>query len=82
MAKIVLYMWMSLDGFIAGREDGPEHGLGINGERLHDSLTLRDGGSVPATIGTDSEVAATVMAEAMATGAVLTGRRTFDHGGR
>ena len=82
MGKIVLYMWMSLDGFIAGPEDGPDQGLGIGGERLHDSLTLDDGGSVPATIRTDDEVGATVMADVMATGAVLTGRRTFDHGGR
>jgi dihydrofolate reductase len=65
MGKIVLYMWMSLDGFIAGPEDGPDQGLGIGGERLHDSLALDGGGSVPAAIR-----------------AVLTGRRTFDHGGR
>ncbi len=82
MGKIVLYMWMSVDGFIAGPEDGPDQGLGIGGERLHDSLILDDGGSNPATIRTDDDVAAMVMADAMATGAVLTGRRTFDHGGR
>lgn len=82
MGKIVLYMWMSVDGFIAGPEDGPDQGLGVGGERLHDSLTLNDGGSIPATIRTNDEVGATVMADAMATGAVLTGRRTFDHGGR
>jgi dihydrofolate reductase len=82
MGKIVLYMWMSVDGFIAGPEDGPDQGLGIGGERLHDSLTLNDGGSIPATIRTDDEVSATVVADVMATGAVLTGRRTFDHGGR
>ena len=82
MGKIVLYMWMSVDGFIAGPEDGPDQGLGVGGERLHDSLTLNDGGSIPATIRSDDEVGATVMADAMATGAVLTGRRTFDHGGR
>lgn len=82
MSKIVLYMWMSLDGFIAGPEDGPDRGLGIGGERLHDSLILDDGGAIPATIRTDDEVGDSVMADAMATGAVITGRRTFDHGGR
>jgi dihydrofolate reductase len=82
MGKIVLYMWMSLDGFIAGPEDGPNQGLGIGGERLHDSLALDGGGSVPAAIRAEDEVGATVMADVMATGAVLTGRRTFDHGGR
>jgi dihydrofolate reductase len=82
MGKIVLYMWMSLDGFIAGPEDRPDRGLGIGGERLHDSLILDDGGAVPATIRAEDEVAATVLAEAMDTGAVLTGRRTFDNSGR
>lgn len=82
MGKIVLCMWMSLDGFIAGPEDGPDRGLGIGGERLHDSLILEDGGAVPATIRAEDEVAATVLAEAMDTGAVLTGRRTFDNSGR
>jgi dihydrofolate reductase len=82
MGKIVLYMWMSLDGFIAGPEDGPDQGLGIGGERLHESLSLDDGGSIPATIRAVDEVGAMVMADLMATGAVLTGRRTFDHGGR
>lgn len=80
MAKIVLYMWMSLDGFITGPDDGPARGLGIGGERLHRSLLVDDGG--PSTIRTVDEVGVRVMADVMATGAVLTGRRTFDHGGR
>lgn len=80
MAEIVLYMWMSLDGFIAGPEDGPEHGLGIGGEVLHEALALDDGD--PATIRSPDAVGAAVLAEAMTTGAVLTGRRTFDHAGQ
>ncbi len=81
MSSIVLYMWMSLDGFIAGPEDGPEQGLGRGGERLHQALALDDGAD-PASIRTADVVSAQVLAEAMDTGAVLTGRRTFDHGGR
>ena len=81
MAKIVLYMWMSLDGFITGPEDGPDRGLGIGGERLHDSLILAESGSIPSTIHSENRVVADVLAEVMATGAVLTGRRTFDNGG-
>ncbi|MCD2197542.1 dihydrofolate reductase family protein [Actinomycetospora endophytica] len=77
MARIVLYMWMSLDGFIAGPDDGPDRGLGIGGERLHDAIAISD--DDPATGRSDDEVTAAVMAEAMRTGAVLTGRRTFDH---
>jgi len=38
MSNSVLYMSMSLDGFIAGPDDGPGQGLGANGERLHDWL--------------------------------------------
>jgi dihydrofolate reductase len=80
MGRIVLYMWMSLDGFITGPEDGPDQGLGIGGERLHESLVL-GAGDDPATARSDDDVDAVVLAEAMATGAVLTGRRTFDHAG-
>jgi dihydrofolate reductase len=80
VAKIVLYMWMSVDGFIAGPDDGPGQGLGIGGERLHEMLTLDDGD--PSTARGGDDVNTTILAEAMATGAVLTGRRTFDHAGR
>ena len=31
-------MSMSLDGFITGPDDDAEHGLGVDGERLHDWL--------------------------------------------
>ena len=80
MGKIVLYMWMSLDGFIAGPEDGPDRGLGIGGERLHDFLTVPDGD--PASARADDDVGAAVMTEAMRSGAVLTGRKTFEYAGQ
>ena len=38
MSNSVLYMSMSLDGFIAGPDDGPGQGLGAGGEVLHDWL--------------------------------------------
>jgi hypothetical protein len=38
MAKSVLYMSMSLDGFITGPDDGPGNGLGNSGHRLHEWL--------------------------------------------
>jgi len=31
MGEVVLYMSMSVDGFIAGPDDSPEHGLGVGG---------------------------------------------------
>ncbi|GAA4862641.1 dihydrofolate reductase family protein [Actinomycetospora straminea] len=80
MSRIVLCMWMSLDGFVAGPDDGPEQGLGVGGERLHDFLAF-DGEDHPTSASSHDEVGATVMAELMATGAVLTGRRTFELAG-
>jgi hypothetical protein len=38
MAKSVLSMSMSLDGFITGPDDGPGNGLGNGGDRLHEWL--------------------------------------------
>lgn len=31
MTKVVIDIAMSLDGYVAGPDDGPEHGLGKNG---------------------------------------------------
>jgi dihydrofolate reductase len=79
MSKVVLYMSMSVDGFIAGPDDSKEHGLGVGGERLHGWLA--NGGASPATYRPDDEAGATVFDELMATGAVITGRRTFEFAG-
>jgi dihydrofolate reductase len=76
MAKVVLSMSMSLDGFITGPDDGLDHGLGVNGERLHD--WLRAGGVDPGSHRPVDGPNAIVFDELMATGAVITGRRTFD----
>jgi dihydrofolate reductase len=79
MSKVVLYMSMSVDGFITGPDDGMDHGLGINGERLHDWLSA--GGVDPGSHRPVDGPSATVFDELMATGAVITGRRTFDFAG-
>ncbi len=79
MGKVVLYMSMSVDGFIAGPDDSEEHGLGVGGERLHGWLA--DGGADPASYRPADEAGATVFDEMMATGAVITGRRTFELAG-
>ena len=79
MSKSVLYMSMSLDGFITGPDDGPGHGLGAGGERLHAWLGDRDGG--PSTFD-PAGPSGQVFDELMATGAVVVGRRTFDIAGR
>ncbi|HZO65706.1 MAG TPA: dihydrofolate reductase family protein [Kribbellaceae bacterium] len=76
MSKVVLYMSMSVDGFITGLDDDMDHGLGVNGERLHD--WLHSGGVDPGSHRPVDETNATVFDELMATGAVITGRRTFE----
>ena len=76
MAKSVLYMSMSLDGFITGPDDDAGQGLGRGGERLHD--WLGDAAERYRPTGPSVEI----FDEMMATGAVLVGRRTFDHAGR
>jgi dihydrofolate reductase len=75
----VLYMSMSLDGYIAGPDDGPDRGLGDGGERLHDWFVTPDGEFVR-----PSGPAGRLVDEIYATGAVLVGRRTaefVDHWG-
>jgi dihydrofolate reductase len=64
----VLYMSMSLDGFIAGPNEGPGNGLGDGGHRLHEWVFGAEPGGVNAG----------VFGEAMSTGAVVAGRRTFE----
>jgi dihydrofolate reductase len=78
MAKSVLYMSMSLDGFITGPDDGPGNGLGNGGHRLHEWL----GEPVSERPHFDPPgLSAQVFAELMATGAVVVGRKTFDYAG-
>ncbi|SHN75332.1 dihydrofolate reductase family protein [Cryptosporangium aurantiacum] len=79
-SKVVLYMSMSLDGFITGPDDDRDRGLGVGGERLHEWLAA---GSVdPSSYRPVAEPNATVFDEMMATGAVITGRRTFESAGQ
>ena len=41
MSATVLYMSISLDGFIAGPNEGPDNGLGDGGHRLHEWFFAR-----------------------------------------
>ena len=69
MSATVLYMSMSLDGFIAGPNEGPGNGLGDGGLRLHEWFF------------SGSEVNGQVAGEAMGTGAIVAGRGTFEPAG-
>ncbi|MFL5872204.1 MAG: dihydrofolate reductase family protein [Solirubrobacterales bacterium] len=78
MSATVLFMSMSLDGFIAGPNETVDNGLGDGGDRLHEWIFAgapTEHGGVPGRpAGVDGEV----MDEAMATGAVVAGRGTFE----
>ncbi|MFI6294863.1 dihydrofolate reductase family protein [Nonomuraea sp. NPDC050790] len=80
MSKTVLYMSMSVDGFIAGPNVAPGNGLGDRGQRLHEWF-LPDADAEHRTGSHLAGVNRDVMDEALATGAVVVGRRTFELAG-
>lgn len=71
MATIRLYMTTSLDGYVTGPRDDAANPLGIGGFRLFNWLDLRNG----------TGPSGQVHAEALATRAVVAGRRTFELAG-
>jgi dihydrofolate reductase len=76
MSATVLYMSISLDGFIAGPNERPDNGLGDGGERLHDwALKGADDFEATRRLG---GVNGKVFDEMMSTGAVVAGRGTFE----
>jgi len=82
MGKVTFNMTMSLDGFVAGPNDGPENGLGDGGDRLFKwyfsgdiEIPISDGNMVLKV----SPQSAELLKEAFGTyGAGVWGRRTFD----
>ncbi len=81
MSATVLYMSMSLDGFIAGPNVSLDNGLGDEGERLHEWVfaegEIGDDGMPARPVGTNGEV----WDEFMSTGAVVAGRGTAEPAG-
>ena len=82
MGKVTFNMSMSLDGFVAGPNDGPENGLGDGGDGLFKwyfsgdiEVPISDGNMVLKV----SAQSAEVLKEAFSSyGAGVWGRRTFD----
>lgn len=82
MGKVVFNMTMSLDGFVAGPNDGPDNGLGDGGDKLFNwyfggdtEIPISDGNMVLKV----SPQSAAILEEAFASyGAGIWGRRTFD----
>jgi len=85
MSKVIVELSTSLDGFIAGPNDGPENGLGDGGERLFKWYSSDD--TEFAVPGTDmvfniSRPSAELLQKTWPLiGASVTGRRTFDIAG-
>jgi dihydrofolate reductase len=82
MGKVTFNMSMSLDGFVAGPNDGPDNGLGDGGDRL---FKWYFSGDTEISLGSGSPLlrvspqSAKILQEAIRTqGAGVWGRRTFD----
>ena len=69
---IRLDMTMSLDGYVTGPRDGVDTPMGVDGFRLFNWLDRRN----------DPGPSGQVYADAMATRAVIAGRRTSEHAGQ
>jgi dihydrofolate reductase len=80
MSATVLYMSMSLDGFIAGPNEGPGNGLGDGGHRLHE-WALPGADADHSSMLELGGVNGQVVDEFMATGAIVAGRGTFEPAG-
>ena len=76
MSRSVLYMSMSLDGYIAGPNDGPDNPGGDGFMRLHDWMGLTSEPGPGAA--SDDRWGQHFVNEINATGAVLSGRNTVE----
>ena len=77
MSASVLYMSISLDGFIAGPNEGPDNGLGDGGDRLHEWVTT-GGGTDAEALRRVGGVNGKVINEFLSTGAIVAGRGTIE----
>jgi len=82
MGRVVFNMTVSLDGFVAGPNDGPDNGLGDGGDALFnwyfsgDTEVFMSEGVPPLKV---SKQSAEILKEAISNaGAGIWGRRTFD----
>ena len=82
MSKLKLNITMSIDGFVAGPDQSPEHPLGVGGEKLHSWLyplkTFREGhGEEGGEVNASTPFAEDILG---ATGATIMGRNMFGGG--
>jgi dihydrofolate reductase len=81
VSSTVLYMSISLDGFIAGPNEGPGNGLGDGGHRLHEWAMTGDGDVDLESLRRSGGVNGKLVDEFMSTGAIVAGRGTFEPAG-
>jgi dihydrofolate reductase len=81
VARVLVDITMSMDGFVAGPNDGPERPLGDGGDRLHQWLyDLESWRERHGLTGGETNRDAEVLDEAFRdVGAVVLGRRMFDN---
>jgi dihydrofolate reductase len=79
--SVVFDISVSLDGYVAGPNDGPELGLGEGGERLHEWVFGLAAWREPHGLeGGEANVDGQVLEEAFsAAGAIVVGKRMFDN---
>lgn len=82
MTKVLANITTSVDGYVTGPDDGPEHGLGIGGERLH--YWVFGGpwryGEEPSSVAS-GEDAAWLTSSMARIGATVSGRNTYEAAG-
>lgn len=82
MSSTVLYMSVSLDGFVTGPNVRNDNGLGDGGDRLHEWVFPgATGGDFGAAVERLDGVNRQIYDEVMDTGAVIAGRATFEPAG-
>jgi dihydrofolate reductase len=78
VSKLKLQISMSLDGYVAGPNQGEEHPLGEGGEQLHEwALVLEAWRSPHGLEGGESNASSVLMEEILDAGAIIMGRNMF-----
>ncbi len=81
MSEVYAQLSMSLDGFVAGPNDSPGNGLGDGGERLHEwVVATADWRSKHGLEGGEEGEESRLVKSYERSGAIIMGRRMFDHG--
>jgi dihydrofolate reductase len=80
VGKVSFNITMSLDGYVAGPNDGPENGLGDGGESLHEwALELASWREPHGLEGGETNASSQIMEEMGSANAVIVGKRMFDN---